>query len=108
MKLKKRELREEWAGTVWRALEFWMLRSRVSRRDFNVDMLEDVVSNLRRILTFNAYLKATRRDAQKSAKKRAAALLRASLATRVPTHTLHHRGLLMQWQRTPLSRTEQE
>jgi hypothetical protein len=89
MKASKRELREEWAGTIWPTLEFWMLRSRASRREFDVDMLEDVVSNVRRIPTLKAYLKATRRDFQKPAKKRAAALLRASLATRVPTHTLH-------------------
>jgi len=111
MKNSKRELREEWAGTVWPALEFWMLRSRVSRRDFDVDMLEDVVSNLRRIPTFKGYLKATRRDAQKPAQKRypqAAALFRATLATRVPTHMLHLRRLLMQWQREPFSRTEPE
>ena len=111
MKASKRELREEWAGTIWPTLEFWMLRSRVSRRDFDVDMLKDVVSNVRRIPTFKAYLKAMRRDIQKPAQKRypqAAALFRASLATRVPNHTLHLRRLLMQWQREPFSRTEPE
>jgi len=111
MKLKKRELREEWAERVWLTLEIWMLRARISRRDFDVNMLEDVVSNVRRIPTFKAYLKATRRDFQKSAKKRyphAAEIFRASMATRVPTHALHLRRLSAQWQRTPLSRTEQE
>ncbi len=111
MKASKRELREEWAGTVWPTLEFWMLRSRASRRDFDMDMLEDVVLNVRRIPTFKVYLKASRRDFKKSVRKRyphAAVLFRASMATRVQAQTLHLRRLLMQWQREPLSRTEPE
>jgi hypothetical protein len=99
MKASKRELREEWAETIWPTLEFWMLRSRASRREFDVDMLEDVVSSVRRIPTFKAYLKATRRDFQKPAKKRyphAAEIFRASMATRVPTHALHLRRLSAQ------------
>jgi hypothetical protein len=111
MKTSKRELREEWAGTVWPTLEFWMLRSRASRRDFDIDMLEDAVSNIRRIPTFKAYLKATRRDFQKSAQKRyphAAPLFRAIPSPRVQAHALHLRRMLAQWQREAFHRSEPE
>jgi hypothetical protein len=112
VKASKRELREEWAEKFWRTLEFWMLRSRLSRRDFNVDALEEVVSKVRSIPTFEAYLlKAMRRDSQKQAQKRyphAPALFRAPPSTRVQAHTLHLRRLLTQWQREALPRTEPE
>ncbi|SPB14787.1 hypothetical protein NOV72_02019 [Caballeronia novacaledonica] len=51
MKSSKRELREEWAERVWPTLEFWMVRSRLSRRDFDVDALEEIVSKVRCIPT---------------------------------------------------------
>jgi hypothetical protein len=111
MKASKRELREEWAGKVWLTLELWMRMSHVSRRDFDVDTLEEVVSQVRRIPTFKAYRKAVTRRPERSKQRpdlKTVALFRAPLATRVPTRTLYLRRLLAQWQREPLACTEPE
>jgi hypothetical protein len=111
MKASKRELREEWAERVWLTLEFWMLRARVSRRDFDVDTLEEVVSQLRNIPTFKAYRKAVTRRPQRHGQRTyvyAATSFPAPLSARVQAHTLHLRRLLAQWRRESLSRTEPE
>ena len=109
--LKREELREEWAERVWPTLEFWMVRSRLSRRDFDVDALEEIVSKVQCIPTFKAYLKAIRRDSQKQAQKRsphAAAFFRAPPSRHAQANTLHLRYLFARWQRETLSRTEPE
>ncbi|WMY11086.1 hypothetical protein [Paraburkholderia phenoliruptrix] len=111
MKASKRELREEWAERVWPTLEFWMVRSRLSRRDFDVDALEEIVSKVRCIPTFKAYLKAMRRDSQKQVQTRyphTAELFRAPLSMQVQANTRHFRRLLAQWQREAFHRTEPE
>ncbi|CAL8477055.1 conserved protein of unknown function (plasmid) [Caballeronia sp. S22] len=64
MKASKRELREEWAERIWPTLEFWMLRSRISRRDFDVDALAEIVSKVRCMPACKGYLKALRRSSR--------------------------------------------
>lgn len=47
MKASKRALREGRAERVWLTLELWMVRSRLSPRNFDVEALEEVVSKVR-------------------------------------------------------------
>lgn len=87
MKASKRAPREEWAEKAWFVSEFWMLRSRLSRRDFDVDTLKKVVSTVRRTPTFKAYLKAAKRESQRREQKpytHAAALLCVPPSRRAP------------------------
>jgi hypothetical protein len=105
MKASKRAPREEWAEKASFTSEFWMLRSRLSRRDFDVDTLERVVSTVRRTSTFKAYLKAAGRESQRPEQKpytHAAALFCMPPSRRALVHTLHLRRLLAQWQRETL------
>ncbi|REG51055.1 hypothetical protein B0G80_7539 [Paraburkholderia sp. BL6669N2] len=111
MKVSKRELPEAWAEKIWLTLDFWMLRSHVSRRDFDVDALEEVVSMVRSIPTFKAYCKAVRRDTQRHGKRtypHAVPLFRVPPAGQILAHTFDLRRLLAQWQREALPRTEPE
>jgi hypothetical protein len=111
MKASKREPRDEWAEKAWFTSEFWMLRSRLSRRDFDVDTLERVISTVRCTPTFKAYLKAAGRESQRREQKpytHAAALFCAPPSRRALIHTLDLRRRLAQRQRETLTYTERE
>lgn len=111
MKASKRHLRDQWAQKVWFTLEFWMLRSRLSRRDLDIDALEEVVLKVRSIPTFKTFLKAAKRESRKKKQTPhldAAASLYAPSSEQLLVRSLYLRHVSSQWKRETPPHTEPE